>query len=159
MLNSRSGGKRMMMMDQLRTLVVTVTITAATFVVAQDFRASAAISLQHPTLWAEPSDLHSRNLYYGPGGEQGQPHGSLTFIKEDMSGTSPKFEVQDADGKKWKIKLGLEAQPEPAATRVLWAVGFFANENYFEPLVPIQGLPRLRRGQEFVTSEGVKGAR
>jgi hypothetical protein len=109
--------------------------------------------------WIEPSDIPARNLYFGPGGEEGQPHGSLVFEKEDAAGTSPKFEVRDEDGTKWKAKLGPEAQPETVATRILWAVGFIANENYFRPLVMIQDLPHLKRGQQFVSSEGVKSVR
>src|SRR5437667_6471577 len=125
---------------------------------AQQFRKTAGNG-DTPTLWVEPSDIKSRNLYYGPGGKDGQPQGSLSFLREDPAGTSPKFEVRDSAGTKWKAKLGLEAQPETVATRMLWAVGFFANENYFEPLAAIRDLPRLSRGQEFVPREGVKGVR
>ncbi|MGA8271639.1 MAG: hypothetical protein WB919_08775, partial [Candidatus Sulfotelmatobacter sp.] len=35
-------------------------------------------------LWREPTDIRSRNLYYGPGGEAHQPHSTFTFEKEDM---------------------------------------------------------------------------
>ena len=63
--------------------------------------------------------------------------------------------------KKWKAKLGIEAQPETVATRLLWAVGYFANENYYFPELKVEDLPpRLTRGQEFVGSASeVKGVR
>lgn len=149
-----------MIASRLQILVLaTVIASAPRTLPAQEFRSSAAVVTRLPTLWVQPHDIRSRNLYYGPGGADGQPRGTLTFVKEDLAGTSPKFEVRDAGGLKWKAKVGPEAQPETVATRLLWAVGFAANENYFEPLVEIQGLPRLKRGREFVTSEGVKGVR
>src|SRR5450432_1697105 len=44
-----------------------------------------------PVLWREPTDFASRNLLLGPGGEKHQPHGTFTFVKEDLEGTNPKF--------------------------------------------------------------------
>lgn len=125
---------------------------------AQQFRKTTA-SASSRALWIEPSNIKTLDLYYGPGGKEDQPQEPLSFIKEDAVGNSPKFDVRDAAGTKWKAKLGLEAQPETAATRLLWAVGFFTNENYFEPLASVNDLPRLTRGQEFVTSEGVRAVR
>ena len=95
-------------------------------------------------LWRDPTDIAARNLYYGPGGEKNQPHGPYTFVKEDLDGSNPKFVVRDRDGVKWKVKLGLEARPETVATRLVWAVGYFANEDYFRNLW-ISMCPRGRR--------------
>jgi hypothetical protein len=75
--------------------------------------------------------MASRDLFYGPGGRQHEPHGPFTFVNEDLDGTNPKFVVSDRDGVKWKVQLGLEARPETVATRLVWAVGFYANEDYF----------------------------
>ena len=47
-----------------------------------------------------------------------------TFVKEDLNGTSPKFDVEDGKGVGLKVKLGEEPQAETAATRFLWAAGF-----------------------------------
>jgi hypothetical protein len=107
-------------------------------------------------LWREPVDIASRNLFYGPGGKEHEPpHGMFTFLKEDLGGTNPKLVVRDQDGVKWKVKLGLEARPETVATRLVWAVGYFANEDYFVQEMQIQGLPaRLHRGQEMVGPDG-----
>src|SRR5215469_5118273 len=77
-------------------------------------------------LWRRPNDIASRNLFYGPGGEEDAPHSTLTFVKEDLSGTSPKFDVRDENGVKWKVKLGAEARPEVVATRFVWAMGYSA---------------------------------
>ena len=45
----------------------------------------------------------------------------------------PKFDVRDAQGTKWKVKLGEEARPETTASRFVWAVGFMTDEYYFLP--------------------------
>src|SRR5215472_7580765 len=106
-------------------------------------------------LWRNPIDITSRNLLYGPGGKAHRPHGTFTFAKEDLDGTSPKFSVRDQDGVKWKVKLGSEAQPETAASRLIWAVGYLANEDYFLTRLQVQNLPpHLHRGQKFVASDG-----
>ena len=106
-------------------------------------------------IWRDPGDIHAKNLFYGPGGKDGEPRQPVKFEEEDKGGTSPKFNVKDANGTKWKAKTGIEAQPETAASRLLWAVGYPANENYFVPELTVKDLPKLKRGQEFVKSPGV----
>jgi len=109
----------------------------------------------HAVLWRNPTDITSRNLFYGPGGKEHEPRGTFTFTKEDLDGTSPKFFVRDQDGVKWKVKLGSEARPETVASRLTWAVGYFANEDYFVEKLQVENLPpRLHRGQKFVASDG-----
>jgi len=107
-------------------------------------------------LWREPADIATRDLYYGPGGMEHAPRSTtFTFVKEDLDGTNPKFVVRDTDGVKWKIKLGAEAKPETAATRFVWAVGYFADEDYFAPQVRVLELPaHLHRGGKLVAPDG-----
>jgi hypothetical protein len=105
--------------------------------------------------WRDPTDITSRNLFYGQGGQDHQPHGTFTFDKEDLDGTNPKFTVRDEDGVKWKVKLGTEARPETVASRLLWAVGYYANEDYFLPTIHVSNLPEhLHRGQKYVNADG-----
>src|ERR1700751_3912029 len=40
-------------------------------------------------LWSNPSDIASRDLFYGPGGKGHEPHTTYTFIKEDPNGSNP----------------------------------------------------------------------
>ncbi len=105
-------------------------------------------------LWTDPGDIKSRNLYYGPGGAQDQPQLPVAFLREDVKGTSPKFDVRDQRGTKWRVKLGSEAQPETVACRLLWAVGFSANENYLFPELKVSNLVHLSRGQKFIHPGG-----
>ena len=57
-----------------------------------------------------------------------RPDAKYTFVKEDLNGTSPKFYIKDGDGVEWLVKLGPEAKPETAATRFVWAMGYFTDE-------------------------------
>src|SRR5918998_1160940 len=66
-----------------------------------------------PVLWHEPTDIASRNLLLGPGGEALKPDLSkITFIKDETGGYSTKYRVKDASGRVWVAKVGKEAQPE-----------------------------------------------
>jgi len=118
--------------------------------------ASANIPTQEPAvLWVNPTDITTRNLFYGPGGKEHEPHGPVTFVKEDLDGTNPKIVVRDQDDVKWKVKMGPEARPETAATRLVWAAGYFVNEDYFVPTLHCDNLPaHLHRGQKYVSPDG-----
>ena len=77
------------------------------------------------------------------------------FVEEVTGGTSPKFEIRDAQGVIWRVKLGDEARPETAATRLIWAVGYFADETYLVPKLVVQGLKELSRGKDLILPGGV----
>ncbi|HXZ79283.1 MAG TPA: hypothetical protein VEG30_05080 [Terriglobales bacterium] len=145
----------------LSTFAILVLVLVPVAGRGQAFRDATATPTATATLWKDPGDIRARDLYYGVGGKEDEPRGAMTFLKEDMGGTQPKFDARDEAGRKWKAKLGVEAQPETVATRLLWAVGYFANENYYLKVVEVNGLPKhLHRGQNFATSDGtVKGAR
>jgi hypothetical protein len=108
-------------------------------------------------LWSEPEDISSRNLFYGPGGKGHEPQGSFTFVKEDLDGSNPKFVVRDADGVEWKVKLGVEAKPETVASRLVWAIGYHANEDYFLADFRAEGMPahlKRRHADKFIEPDG-----
>ena len=106
-------------------------------------------------LWTDPTDIEKRDLYYGIGGKEHEPRGPYTFDKEDMNGTNPKFSVTAADGTKWKVKLGQEARPETAAARLVWAAGYYTNEDYFLADMQIANMPEhLHRGQKLIGPDG-----
>jgi len=110
---------------------------------------------RQPILWRDPGAIASRNVFYGPGGRDHQPRPPFRFVKEDLDGTNPKFVVRDRDGVRWKVKLGAEARPETAAARLVWAAGYFADEDYFLPKLRVSGMPRrLHRGQNFISPDG-----
>src|SRR5262245_31887256 len=62
-----------------------------------------------PVLWQDPTDITSRDLYLGAGGDEMKPDlTKVTFIEEKTGGYSKKYEVRDGTGKKWVVKLGKE---------------------------------------------------
>ena len=101
--------------------------------------------IHHPVLWASPDNVSGRDLFYGQGGERHQPKPPFKFISEDMSGTNPKFDARDADGKKWRVKLGEESRPEVVASRLLWSVGYFVNDDYVLAEAEVQSLKMHRK--------------
>ncbi len=117
-----------------------------------------AAVLTHPVLWHEPTDIGSLDLYYGQGGNKHQPKPPFTFVEEDRDGTNPKFDAKDADGKTWRCKVGDEARPEVVASRLLWAVGYYANDDYLLPESEISGL-KMHRGSKDIRDGHVTNAR
>ena len=119
---------------------------------------AAAVSAAAPplVLWHDRGNIATLNLRYGPGGKEHQPApGKFTFVKEDKEGTSPKFDVLDAQGVRWRAKLGEETKSETAATRLVWAAGYFADEDYYLPEIRVEKMPRLARGRQYVSKGGV----
>lgn len=83
-------------------------------------------------LWQEPVDLEQRDLFHGAGGAGLAPTDTVfEFVARDTSGWSPGFDVKDANGVEWSVKLGPEAQSEVVTSRVLWAIGFHQPATYY----------------------------
>jgi hypothetical protein len=106
-------------------------------------------------LWRDRGDAAALDLLDGPGGKEHQPGTNFKFIEESKSGTSPKFDVEEENGVRWRVKLGHEVKSETAATRLVWAAGYFADEDYYRPQIRVQGMKRLSRGQEYVSDGGL----
>lgn len=112
-----------------------------------------------PVLWRDPGDISTRDMRYGPGSEAQAPVAPFTYVKEDSVGASPKVVVTDARGVTWVVKLGEEAQAETVATRLVWAMGYFAEEAYYYDRVEVKNLPRTKRASEFTQGSYLLGAR
>ena len=90
-------------------------------------------------MW-ESVNIGKRDLFYGPGGKEMMPNLSkITFIEEEKSGHNKKYRIKDGSGKTWVAKLGREAQPETAAVRLLWGLGYKTEINYLVPTLTIPG--------------------
>jgi len=90
-------------------------------------------------IW-EPVNTRSLDLYKGPGGAEMQPDlSSIKFIKEEKRGHNKKFRISDGSGRVWVAKLGSEAQPETAAVRLLYGLGYKTEINYLVPTLTIPG--------------------
>ena len=143
------------------TLVLTVAVLGSP-ALFRSFSVQDSVPSHRPFLWREPNDIEQRDLFYGPGGKLHQPHDAVfTFVKEDLDGSHPKFDVRDSDSVRWKVKLGTEARPETAASRLVWAVGYAADEDYFVDEIRVNDMPaHVHRGQKLIEGNGtMRGVR
>lgn len=131
------------MITQLRRsiLVLTVFTLAAMSAAAQDKVKKEKMTgpLTNPVLW-EDVDASTLDLYHGPGGMEMTPDISrVEFIKEETQGHNKKYRIKDSKGRIWVAKLGREAQPETAAVRLLYGLGYKTEINYLVPTITIPG--------------------
>jgi hypothetical protein len=94
-------------------------------------------------LWVEPADIASRDMFYGPGGSALVPNADVdyAFKKQDTTGHSNGYEVEDPQGRKWKVKVGEEAQAEIVVSRILWALGYHQPVMHYLPKWRLTGAP------------------
>jgi hypothetical protein len=105
-----------------------------------------------PVLWREHADASTLDLLAGPGGEEMRPQAPFTFVEEEKGGYSKKYRVRDAKGRVWVAKIGVEAQPETAVTRLVWAAGYIPEVTYLAPCAKIEGAPDP--GKDFERCDG-----
>src|SRR6476620_2933010 len=93
-----------------------------------------------PVLWKDPTDIQTRNLILGAGGDSMKPDLSrVTFIEQKTGGYSTKYRVRDGAGNEWIAKIGKEAQTDTAANRLVWALGYESEICYLFPHLKIEG--------------------
>src|SRR5215204_1517059 len=113
-----------------------------------------------PVFWQEPTDISSRNLLLGPGGEEMKPDLKQVIREETMpEGYSVKWRVRDASGKKWVVKVGNEAQPETVAARLVWAAGYPSEVNYLVPCLKVVNAPKPRKDVKKCQGDGYANVR
>jgi hypothetical protein len=113
-----------------------------------------------PVFWKEPTDISSRNLLHGPGGEEMRPDLKQVVWEETLpEGYSVKWRVRDASGKKWVVKVGNEAQPETVAARLVWAAGYPTEINYLFPCVKVVNAPKPRKEVKRCEGDGYANVR
>jgi hypothetical protein len=101
------------------------------------------------SLWVEPTDLATRDLYYGPWGRDHapDPNAIYTLVERKHTGVNLGLTVTDPEGREWSVKqpypgnLDSEAPVEVALSRILSAVG------YHQP--PVYHLPAFNLKDEF----------
>lgn len=148
-----------MFIDLRKILVCLVLVTfAATGAAAQknsrNKKAPAANAT--PVLWQEPQ-TSTLDLFHGPGGAAMAPDVSrVTFIGEEKQGHNKKYRIRDAQGRIWVAKLGREAQPETAAVRLLYGLGYKTEINYLVPTVTIPGKGTFQNVRLEARPENVK---
>lgn len=86
-------------------------------------------------LWMPPNDIAQRDLVLGVGGKDNAPDPNelYEFKEEKAVGTQPGYDVKDSKGREWSVKLGAEAKPEVAVSRLTWAIGYHQPSVYYVP--------------------------
>ena len=133
-------------MRKSAAMALVVILSLASFGAAQnDDKKNKKAPEGTPVLWQEPTDVATRNLLLGPGGEAMKPDLSkLTYVKQKQGGYSTKYVVRDGAGREWVAKIGKEAQPDTVANRLLWAAGYFTEIAYLVPQATIPGKGTLQ---------------
>jgi hypothetical protein len=83
-----------------------------------------------------------------------QPAPPFHFVREDLTGQSPKLEVRDARGRLWSVKFGVESKAEVFATRLVWALGYYSDATHFVREGKIVGAGDLKRVRQHIDAAG-----
>lgn len=129
-------------MQKIKTLISLVLILSVfvTLAAAQKRnRKAKTTSVGKAVMW-KPVNISRRDLFWGPGGKRMYPNlRKVTFIRKETGGNNLKYRIKDASGRIWVAKIADESQPETAAVRLLWAVGYPTEINYLVPRLTIPG--------------------
>lgn len=107
-------------------------------------------------MW-EDVNISERNLFFGPGGSQMLPDlKKIQYIGRQEGGTSLKYRFKDDTGREWVAKLGRETQPETAAVRLLWGLGYKTEINYLIKSISIPNVGNYRNVRFEARPENVK---
>src|SRR6185295_13591980 len=135
--------------------LVAVAILAS---VALGILTSPAVATAQPRrILEDRGPVQNLDLYWGNASPDRAPIGPFTFLSEDLGGTNPKANLQDAKGVQWNAKWDEEVQAEVAATRLAWALGLNVEETYYveSGLIVFPGKrPTLHRLGSFIDKSG-----
>jgi hypothetical protein len=125
------------------TSILSATVVAITCAACAGGKQPLSATPAEPgaSLWQEPSNLPSRDLFYGPWGREHapDPNAVYTFVERKHSGINPGLTVRDAQGREWSVKQpfpgGLDDEPkvEVAVSRILSALGYHQPPVYHVP--------------------------
>jgi hypothetical protein len=113
-----------------------------------------ASSDSNAVLWQRPAKITIQDWIWGPGGQARAPKAPFEFIEEDLNGTNAKIKVRDAKGDHWTVKFGGENHSDVFASRLLYAVGYVTEANYFVTSGVVTGAHDLKRAKPFIGKDG-----
>jgi hypothetical protein len=98
------------------------------------------------SMWVEPTDLATRDLYYGPWGREHAPDPNDVYelVELKHSGVNLGMTVKDSRGREWSVKqpypgnLDSEAPVEVAVSRLLSGVGYRQPPVYYLPAFTLE---------------------
>ena len=90
-------------------------------------------------MWIEPTDLESRDLFYGPWGAEDapDPNGVFKLVELKHAGVNLGMTVKDEKGREWSVKqaypggLDPEGPVEVVLSRLLSAIGYHQPPVYY----------------------------
>src|SRR5688500_12797660 len=107
-------------------------------------------------LW-EPTNIGERDLYLGPGGQQMKPVLEKSqYIGRQAGGNNLKHRIKDGAGREWVAKIADESQPETAAVRLLWGIGYKTEINYLIPKLEITKIGNYRNARFEARPDHIK---
>lgn len=123
----------------LAVVVMTLNVTSCARAKRPSLQPAAAAP--GVSLWQQPTDLTSRDLYYGPWGARRapDPNAVYTFVERKHSGVNPGMTVIDPEGREWSVKraypsgLDDEGPVEVTLSRLLSAIGYYQPPVYYLP--------------------------
>jgi hypothetical protein len=144
------------MARNLAAVAFLLAILTGSRVLAQE-KGDSNDSASGPAILHEDENIAAQNTFLGPGGEEMKPDlSSVTLIKRETGGYNKKYRIKDAQGRIWIAKYGREAKPETAAVRLLWALGYPTEINYWVPELTIPGMKTLRNVRLEARPENIK---
>ena len=133
-------------------LIFSVIVALGVSIAAQEIKTVGGT----PLLW-EPVAIAERDLYWGPGGREMFPvMEGMTYVDRQVGGNNLKFRLRDKQGRDWVVKAADESQPEVAATRLLWAIGYPTEIDYLVPKVSIAKWGNRKNVRFEARPKGVK---
>lgn len=119
--------------------LIIFSLVSTTAAVAQTKKSKEKFSAGKSVIW-KPVNISRRDLYWGAGGREMFPNlKRVTLIRKETGGNNLKYRIKDGSGRIWVAKIADESQPETAAVRILWAVGYPTEINYLVPKLTIPG--------------------
>ena len=104
-------------------------------------QASTAPRAAGASMWIEPTDLASRDLFYGQWGKENapDPNGVFKLVELKHTGVNLGMTVKDSKGREWSVKqpypggLDPEGPVEVTLSRLLSAIGYHQPPVYYLP--------------------------
>lgn len=138
-----------------RFMVIAVLIGIAVFSSFSQKKKDEAANLK-PVMW-EQVNISERDLYLGPGGQKMQPVLEKSqFLGRQPSGNNLKYRIKDGAGREWVVKIADESQPEAAAVRLLWGIGYKTEINYLVPKISIAQVGNYKNARFEARPDKVK---
>jgi hypothetical protein len=116
---------------------------------------SADAKVGNAVLW-EPVEISSRDLLIGPAATLQPQFKNVKFLGKQTGGNNLKYRIKDGNGVEWVVKAADESQPELAATRLLWALGYRTETDFLVPKFNVDRIGSFQNVRLEARPENIK---